>query len=230
MVAVAANFVKPMEALKPVFEKTSGHTLVISSGSTGRLYAQIKNGAPYDVFLSADEVHPRLLEQEGHGIPGTRFTYAIGRLVLWGPHIEMTGPDAPSILKTAGFRKLAITNPKLAPYGLAAQQTLEHLQLWDETQGKLVLGENVGQTFSMIHTGNADLGFIALSQTLEIKGGITGGRWLVPAKFHQPILQQVILLTRANNNPAAQALIRFLGENAARGVIEQFGYGLGPVP
>ena len=229
-VAVAANFIKPLESLKPLYEKASGHTLVISSGSTGRLYAQIKNGAPYDVFLSADDVHPRLLEQEGHGMPGTRFTYAVGKLVLWSPNIKMAGPDTPSILKTAGFRKLAITNPKLAPYGLAAQQTLESLQLWDEIQGKMVLGENVGQTFSMVHTGNADLGFIALSQTLEIEGGIAGGRWVVPAEFHDPILQQVILLTRANNNPAAHALIRFLGGNAAREVIVEFGYGLEPVP
>ncbi len=225
-VAVAINFVKPLELLKPLYEKASGHTLVVSGGSTGRLYAQIKNGAPYDVFLSADERHPRLLEEEGHGVAKTRFTYAVGRLVLWSSKNEMLGSDGPSILKSMKFSKLAITNPKLAPYGLAAQQTLERLQLWEKIQTRIVLGENVGQTYSMVYTGNAELGFIAKSQVKEVEGGITGSYWEVPSDLHAPILQQAILLVRSNNNPAAHAFIRFLRGEVARKLIADFGYGL----
>lgn len=223
-VAVASNFVKPLEALKPVYETSSGHTLVISGGSTGRLYAQIKNGAPFDVLLSADEERPRLIEQEGLGVTGTRFTYAIGKLVLWGPGLASMGFSATSTLGDMEFRALALANPALAPYGMAAKQALERLHLWELLQNRIVLGQDIGQTFSMIHTGNAELGFVALSQLLDPQIVNADKHWEVPARLHDPILQQAILLMRGKDNPAAKEFITFLKSEAGRKIITEFGY------
>lgn len=224
-VAVAANFLKPLQGMQAPFERTSGHTLIISGGSTGQLYAQITNGAPYDVLLSADEARPRLLEETGGGVAGTRFTYAVGRMTLWSAVPGLIGPDGAAFLRAGGFRSLAIANPALAPYGLAAKQTLEQLGLWERLSGRIVLGENIGQTFAMAHTGNADAGFVALSQVLDAPGP-SGSRWDVPAHMHDPIVQQAILLEPGRDNPAALAFMRFLRGDAARRIITGAGYGL----
>jgi molybdate transport system substrate-binding protein len=224
-IAVAANFLKPLEKLKPVYEQVSGHTLVISSGSTGQLYAQILNGAPYDVMLSADAERPRLLEQEGQGVAGTRFTYAVGRLVLWAPALPAIKTDAVAILEQGQFRALALANPELAPYGMAARQMLVKLQLYDRVKGKIVLGQDIGQTFALVRTGNAELGFVALAQLVDMDLPGAGNRWEIPAGMHAPILQQAILLARASNNPAAREFIDFLRDEAARRIIVAFGYG-----
>jgi molybdate transport system substrate-binding protein len=221
-VAVAANFHPVLVKLKSVYEQPKGYTMVISSGSTGHLYAQIKNGAPYDVYLAADAERPELLEKEGLGVAGSRFTYAVGRLALWGNGINetMIGPD---LIRKGDFHSLAIANPELAPYGLAAKQILDRLALWDGSKDKIVMGENIGQTYSLVHTGNAELGFVSLSQVL--KNNQTA-YWEVPDTLHEPILQQVILLARAENNSAARYFLEFLKSEIAKDIISASGYTL----
>lgn len=223
-VAVAANFLKPLQTLKPLFERSSNCRLLISSASTGQLYAQITKGAPFEVFLAADERRPRLLEAGGAGVAGTRFTYAVGRLALWSPARKVT--NGPAVLKRNDFRTLAIANPRLAPYGVAAQQTLMNLRLWDRLNKKIVMGENIAQTFAMVRTGNADLGFVALSQIRNPNADITGTYWLVPAQMHAPIRQQAILLRHGYKRPPAIAFLKFLRSKKARSIIIRFGYGL----
>jgi molybdate transport system substrate-binding protein len=225
-IAVAANFLKPLESLKPLYEHSSRHTIIISGGSTGQLYAQIRNGAPYDVFLSADAERPRLLEEEGRGVAGTRFTYALGKLTLWSSGPVGINGNGPAVLEAGNFRSLAIANPELAPYGLAARQTLERLQVRDRLQNKIVLGENIGQTFSLVYTGNADLGFVALSQVLDVGSDKKANRWDVPDGMFDPIVQQVVLLVHGENNPAAVEFISFMKSETARKIIGNFGYGL----
>lgn len=220
-VAAATNFAEPLAALRVLFEKQSGHRLVISNGSSGQLYAQIVNGAPYDVFLSADAGRPRRLEEEGKGIAGTRFTYAEGRLALWSP--SASSLEGGKILHAGDFRHLALANPRLAPYGLAAQQTLERLGLWEPLAGSIVLGENIGQAYSLAATGNAELAFVALAQLRRPGRETQGGLWEVPADFHEPILQQAILLEEGT---AARAFLGFLGSPEARELIAAYGYGL----
>ena len=220
--AVAANFLGPIKALGARFEQTSGHRLQISSGSTGELYTQIRNGAPFDVLLSADRKTPELLETEGSAVRGTRFTYALGRLALYSASIRVTGPDA----LRGEFRKLAIANPELAPYGVATQQTLTALRLWDAVRGKLVLGQNIGQTFQFVATGNADLGFVALPQLMGPHAPKGGSRWDVPQTLHQPIEQDAALLQPGAGNAAARAFLDFLRGARARDVIAAYGYGV----
>ena len=222
-VAVAANFTEPAKALAEVLAKTTGHEAKLSFGATGAFYTQIKNGAPFDVFLAADDERPLKLEKEGDTVPGTRFTYATGQLVLWSAKPGVVD-DQGAVLKSGQFNKLAIANPKLAPYGAAAVQTMEKLGLAAALQPKLVTGESIGQTYTFIATGNAELGFVALSQVLE-GGKLKGGSaWIVPAKYHEPIVQDAVVLKRAANNPAAKAWMALLHSAGAKDLIRSYGY------
>ena len=222
-VAVAANFTAPAKALAEVLAKTTGHEARLSFGATGAFYTQIKNGAPFDVFLAADNERPLKLEKEGDTVPGTRFTYAQGQLVLWSAKPGFVD-DQGAVLKGGTFNKLAIANPKLAPYGAAAVQTMEKLGLMAALQPKLVTGESIGQTYTFIATGNAELGFVALSQVLE-GGKLKGGSaWVVPAQDHEPIVQDAVMLKRAANNPAAKAWMTLLHSTGAKDLIRSYGY------
>lgn len=220
-VAVAANFAAPLKALAPDFEKRTGHQLLLSVGATGKLFAQIKGGAPFDVFLSADTPAPARLVQAG--LASAQFTYATGRLILWSVDAQRVDAQG-SVLKTDTFRHLAIAAPKLAPYGAAAQQTLTHLGLWNGLAPRLVQGESIGQTYSFVATGNAELGFVALSQVWGNKQLRQGSGWLVPAHMHAPLHQDAVLLNAGKANPGAIALLDFLKTEASKSVIRSFGY------
>ena len=222
-VAVAANFATPMKLLASRFEQETGHQAQISVGATAKLYAQIKNGAPFDVFLAADTDTPAKLAQENAIVPGSRFTYATGRLILWSARLDAVD-DQGQVLKTGNFKHLAVAAPKLAPYGAAALQTLTQLGLMDQLRPKLVMGESIGQAFSFVATGNAELGFVALSQVYEDGKLSKGSGWIVPAHLHHPLRQDAVLLLRASRNPAASALLAFLKTAPSRAVIRSFGY------
>jgi molybdate transport system substrate-binding protein len=225
LVAVAANFTDVVNALKEKFAAASGHRLTITTGSTGKLYAQITNGAPYDILLAADAERPVLLEKSKYGVPGSRFTYAIGRLALWSANEALIGTDGAATLRAGAFRHLAIASPKLAPYGAAAKQTLEALGLWDGMQQRIVQGENIGQVFSMISTGNAELGFVALSYVVNPRNPKKGSRWDVPTDLYQPIRQDAVLLAHGKDNPAATGFLAYLKTAETRRFIAAFGYG-----
>jgi molybdate transport system substrate-binding protein len=215
-IAVASNFAQPMTALVSYFESNTAHQVVLSSNSTGKHYAQIRQGAPFDVFLAADRERPERLEQDGLAIPGTRFTYALGRLVLWSPregYVDKNG----TVLRAGDFRHLAIANPKLAPYGRAAREVLTARKLWTSLQPRIVRGENVGQAYQYVHSGNAELGFVAASQ---LRAG-NGSRWTVPADRHAPIEQQAVLL---RDRGPARAFLAFLRSEAALKIIRGYGY------
>nr|WP_256836046.1 molybdate ABC transporter substrate-binding protein [Pseudomonas oleovorans] len=222
-VAVAANFTAPIQALAPEFEKATGHKLVASFGATGQFYAQINNGAPFDVLLSADDTTPAKLESEGASVPGSRFTYAIGSLVLWSADASyLDGTDA--ALKAGQFKHLSIANPKAAPYGLAATQVLDKLGLGEAVKAKLVEGQNITQAHQFVSTGNAELGFVALSQVYKDGKLSSGSAWIVPGELHEPTRQDAVILNKGADNPAAAALVEFLkGPQAAR-IIEAYGY------
>ncbi len=220
-VAVASNFAAPIKQLAMQFEQASGHTLVLSSGATGKFYAQIKHGAPFDVLLAADDETPARLLREGDAIQ--RQTYAIGRLALWSDRPELIdGSDA--VLRQNRFQRLAIANAKLAPYGLAATEVLTRLKLFDSVQDKFVIGENIAQTYQFVASGNAELGFVALSQIMQ-DGKLAGGSvWRVPASLHSPIRQDAALLKRGEHNAAARALLDYLNTPAAIAIIRSYGY------
>jgi len=223
-VAVAANFLSPFKQLAQKFESATGHNTRIVSGSTGKLYAQIVHGAPFDVLLAADSKRPHLLEEQGLAVTGSRFTYARGRLTLWSADAGHIGKDGIAVLKKGAFRHLALANPKAAPYGKAAQSTLQALNLWDALQPRIVQGENVGQTFQFVATGNAEVGFVALSQVLAMDVDRQGSRWEVPSTYHDPIRQDAVLLVKGRGNAAAQALMKYLQSPAAKTMIANFGY------
>jgi len=222
-VAVAANFTAPLQAIAAEFEKDTGHTVVASFGATGQLYAQIQHGAPFEVLLSADASTPAKLESEGLGVKGSRFTYAVGNLVLWSATPGyLDGSDA--VLKANQYQHLALANPKAAPYGLAASEVLEKLGLSEAVQGKLVEGQSISQTYQFIATGNAELGFVALSQVYK-DGQLNGGSaWRVPAELHTPIKQDGLLLKKGVHNPAAMAFIEYLKGAKATAIIRSYGY------
>ena len=222
-VAVAANFATPLKTLAAEFEKDTGHTLALSAGATGKLYAQIKSGAPFDVFLSADDETPARLEKEGDAVAGSRFTYAVGRLVLWSAQPNTVDAQG-AVLKTGNFKHLALAAPHLAPYGAAAVQTLTQLGLLTALQPRFVQGESIGQTYSFVASGNAELGFVALSQVFENGKISKGSGWIVPASLHEPLRQDAVLLRRSRDKAAARALLAFLQGSKARGLIRAFGY------
>ena len=222
-VAVAANFTEPAKALAAILEKTTGHEAKLSFGASGAFYTQIKNGAPFDVFLSADDERPARLEKEGDTVPGTRFTYATGQLVLWSSKPGLVD-DKGEVLKGGGFNKIAIANPKNAPYGAAAVETMNKLGLQTALQPKLVTGESIGQTYNFIATGNAELGFVALSQVLD-GGKLKGGSmWLVPGNLHAPIVQDAAILKRAQGNAAAKSWMDLLRSPRTKDLIRSYGY------
>ena len=225
-VAVAANFRATLDEIVTRFEQDTGHTVVFSSGSSGKLYAQIRNGAPFDVFFSADVTRPKLLEEEGFAVPGSRFTYAVGRLTLWHPGSAVIEGNEQSILLRSDVRHVAIANPKTAPYGVAAKEALQALGLWEQVQDRLVRGENIGQTFHFVFSQNAQLGFVALSQVLGPKVNGSGSRWDVPVHLYAPIRQQAVLLRSGQRQEVARAFLDYVKDGKSRTVIERFGYGL----
>ena len=220
-VAVAANFTAPMQKIAPLFEADTGHKAVLAFGSTGRFYAQIRNGAPFDVLLAADDETPARLEQEGQG--GGRATYAIGKLVLWSRQAGLVD-DKGDVLRSGKFEKIALADPKLAPYGAAAIEALTRLGLLDALRPKIVQGENIAQTHQFIATENAQLGFVALSQVWADGKLKEGSAWLVPVALYSPIRQDAILLSKGKDNPAAAALLQYLRGDKARAVIRSYGY------
>ena len=222
-VAVAANFTAPARALAEVFARTTGHEAKLSFGATGAFYTQIKNGAPFDVLLAADDERPARLEKEGDTVAGSRFTYATGQLVLWSAKPGLVD-DEGAVLKHGQFGKIAIANPKNAPYGAAAVEAMNKLGLAATLQPKLVTGESIGQTFNFIATGNAELGFVALAQVLEGGKLKSGSMWVVPAQYHAPIIQDAVILKRAANNPAAKAWMELLKTPQSKELIRSYGY------
>ena len=222
-VAVAANFPAPMQAIAAGFERATGHKAQLAFGSTGKFYAQIRNGAPFDVLLAADDETPARLEKEGLAVGGSRFTYSIGQLALWSAKPGYVD-DKGEVLKQGAFGHLAIANPKLAPYGAAAVESLDKLGLLAALQPKFVQGENIEQTFQFVSTGNAELGFVALSQVFDGGKLKSGSAWVVPPSLHAPIRQDAVLLARGKGNPAALTLLKYLKEDKARAIIKAYGY------
>lgn len=222
-VAVAANFTAPMKQIVAEFEKETGHRAVLSYGASGKFYAQIKNGAPFQLFLSADDEKPVLLEKDGLTVPGTRFTYAIGALVLWSPKSGFVDAKG-EVLKKGNFNKLAIASPKLAPYGAAAIEVLTKQGLLATLTPKFVQGENISQTFQFVSTGNADLGFVALSQIMKDGKISSGSAWIVSGTLHSPIRQDAVLLASGKDNAAAKALLAYLKKDQTKKIIRSYGY------
>lgn len=222
-IAVAANFLKTMESLSQAFEQQTGHVIKVSGGPTGKLYAQINNGAPFDLFFAADGKSTARLDEAGQIKPGSRFVYAQGRLALWMPQAD-AGTDALEVLKKADFKHLALANPKAAPYGVAAEQTLDKLGLLDLLRAKFVMGENIGQTYQFVATGNAQLGFVAHSYTVDAKHVNQGSYWLVPQPYHDPLDQEVVILKKAQGSAAAQAFMAYVRSAEGRRIIEASGY------
>lgn len=221
-VAVAANFTDPMKAIAPLFEKTTGHKLVLSYGSTGQIFAQIKQAAPFEVFLAADKATPSKAVAEGHAVGGTQITYAVGKLALYSRTPDLVAGE--ETLRQSKFARLAIANPATAPYGAAAVDVMKALGVHKALEPKIVQGQNIGQTFQFVETGNAEVGFVALAQIARLTGG---SRWVVPGTLHPPIEQDAVLLKTGEGNPAARAFLDFLKGREARTVIETFGYGMG---
>jgi len=222
-VAVAANFTAPMQRIAAAFARDTGHRAVLAFGATGKFYAQIHNGAPFDVLLSADDSTPLRLEHDGIGMAGSRFTYAIGTLVLWSPREGYVDPQG-KVLTGGDFRHLAVANPKTAPYGAAAMATLDRLGLREKLRPRFVQGENIAQTHQFVASGNAELGFVALSQVIEDGRIGNGSGWVVPADQHMPILQDALLLRHGEGNPAARALLEYLRGETAKALIREYGY------
>ncbi|WP_338524957.1 molybdate ABC transporter substrate-binding protein [Pseudomonas batumici] len=222
-VAVAANFTAPIQAIAADFEKDTGHKLVAAYGATGQFYTQIKNGAPFEVFLAADDSTPAKLEKEGDIVPGSRFTYAVGTLALWSAkdgYVDAHG----KVLKDNQYQHLSIADPKAAPYGLAATQVLGKLGLTDKVKDKLVTGQNITQAYQFISTGNAELGFVALSQIYKDGKVTSGSAWIVPADMHDTIKQDAVILNKGKDNVAAKALVDYLKGPKAAAIIKSYGY------
>lgn len=222
-VAVAANMAAPMQKIAAAFQHDTGHTATVTFGSTGKLYAQIKNGAPFHVLLAADAQTPLRLESEGLAITGTRFTYATGRLVLWSQQKTLVD-DTGAVLRTGAFTHIALADPKIAPYGAAALQTLEKLGLHNALAPRMVQGESIGQTHQFIASGNAALGFVALSQVMQEGRIAKGSAWIVPATLHNPLQQDAVVLASGKGNAAAAAWMAYLKSDKARSILRGFGY------
>jgi len=222
-VAVAANFSEPAKEIAAAFERATGHKVVLAFGASGAFYTQISHGAPFELFLSADANRPALTEKEGLAVPGTRFTYAVGRLVLYSTIPGLVDARG-KVLAISGDSKLAIADPATAPYGVASIETMRKLGVYDALKPRIVTGNSIAQTYQFVSTGAAPLGFVALSQVINVTGG---SRWLVPAALHSPIEQQAVLLRRGATNPAARAFLRFMKSRAALAIVRRYGYGIG---
>lgn len=224
-VAVAANFTAAMKEITSKFEAETGHQAVVSYGSTGKLYAQILNGAPFGLFLAADTARPERLEEGGRSLTGSRFTYAIGKLVLWSPDDSLVTRAGESI-DVNDDGKIAIANPKTAPYGEAAREVMEKLGVWRQVQGRLIQGDSISQTHQFVGSGNVPMGFVALAQVALLPDGEAGSRWIIPQEMYTPLEQQAVLLEKGVDNAAAKALHAYLQGDTARAIIERYGYGL----
>lgn len=222
-VAVAANFTAPMQAIAQQFERQTGHRLILAYGSTGQFHAQIRNGAPFEVLLAADSQTPARLEQESLAVAGTRYTYAIGRLVLWSRAPGQVDAQG-EVLRSGRFERLAVANPKLSPYGAATAEVLERLGLRERLAPRLVEGASIAQAHQFTASGNAELGFVALAQVMEQGRLRSGSAWIVPAALHTPIRQDAVLLTPGRDNAAARALLDHLRQAPARSVMQAHGY------
>jgi len=222
-IAVAANFLEPAKEIAAAFERATGHKAVLAFGASGALYTQISHGAPFELFLSADADRPALIEKEGLAVPGTRFTYAVGRLVLYSTLPGLVDAKG-KVLATPGDGKLAIADPATAPYGIASIETMRKLGVYAALKPRIVTGSSIAQTYQFISTGAAPLGFVALSQVINVTGG---SRWLVPAALHSPIEQQAVLLRKGAANPAAREFLRFMKSRAAVAIVRRYGYGIG---
>ncbi len=225
LVAVASNFTKPMTEIAAEFEKTTGHTAQLSFGSSGKFVSQFENGAPFEVFLSADDKSPAKLQQSGFAVEKSDFSYALGKLVLWSATANYVD-DKGAILEKGGFKHIALADPKLAPYGAAAVDILKSKNLLDKLKPFFVLGENISQTHQFISTENAELGFVALSQVSENGKISSGSGWIVPQNFYAPIKQNAVLLKTCAENPAAKALLDYLKSAPAKAIIQKYGYDL----
>lgn len=224
-VAVAANFAQPLKEIAAEFEKDTGNKVNVTQGATGKFYAQITNGAPFEVFLSADDETPGKLVREGKAVSGTQFTYAIGRLVLWSPDASLVDQGG-GVLKTDKFKFLSIANAKVAPYGRAAVQTMQKLGVLTAIEPRVVQGESITQTHQFVSSGNAQLGFVALSQVWENGRLKSGSAWIVPEEMHEQLKQDVVLLNAGKDSKAAAALVDYLKSDKARKIIDRYGYKL----
>ena len=225
-VAVATNFINPFKLLIKQFEKKTGHKVIIISGSTGKLYAQIVNGAPFDIFLSADDLRPKLLINKGYAILGTQYSYALGKITLWSPNANIISKNVALTLIKKKFSHIAIANPVTAPYGKAALQTLKNLDQWDKLKPFIVQGENIGQAFQFVFSNNAELGFVALSQVLDPKNNQKGKRVDIPSRYYDPIKQDIVILTKGGNSVGSLELWNFLKSDKAKTIIKKRGYEL----
>ena len=222
-VAVAANFAAPMQKIAAAFAQDTGHQAVLSVGATGKFYAQIKNGAPFHILLAADQETPARLEQEGLALPGSRFTFATGRLVLWSRDAGLVD-DKGEVLRRGSFARLAMADPKLAPYGAAAMDVLDKLGLRQRLQPKIIQGENIATAYQWVRSGNAALGFVALSQVVVDGRLQEGSAWVIPSHLHAPLHQDAVALANSQSNPAAAALLVYLRGDKARAIIQSYGY------
>ena len=221
-IAVASNFSDAMKTIAGRYEQLSGHKIILAFGSTGKHYAQIRNGAPFDAYFAADVKRPQLLDEQGIAIPDSRFAYAIGKIILWSPKSDYIDPDG-IVLKLGKFRHLAIANPKLAPYGVAAREVLQSQGLWEELQGNMVRGENISQALQFVKSGNAELGFIAYSQIKHPAHPVEGSYWDVPQSLYSPIEQQAVLL---KDSTTARDFISFVKSAESMQILRNFGYGV----
>jgi molybdate transport system substrate-binding protein len=222
-VAVASNFAAPMQKIAAGVERDTGHRALLAFGATGKLYAQIRNGAPFELFLAADASTPERLEREGASVPGSRFTYAIGRLVLWSSQADYVD-DRGEVLRRGDFRHLAVASPRTAPYGAAAMAVLKRMRLAESLAPRLVTGENISQAYQFVASGNAELGFVALSQVMLDGKIAAGSAWRVPAELHEPITQDAVVLAAGRDKPAARALAEYLRSDQAVAIIRAYGY------
>jgi molybdate transport system substrate-binding protein len=223
-VGASADFAQPMNDLKAAFEAKGQHKLEVATASTGKLFAQINSGAPFDILLAADGETPAKLIEAGAAVGSSRFTYAIGQLALWSPKKRRIGPDGAAVLTTAKYRHLAIADPDFSPYGRAAQEVLDKLEIWERIQDKLIAGENIAQSQELTEAGKAEIGFVALSSIIKREDNRKGSAWIVPSELYTPLRQDAVLLSRAETNPAAQAFLAFLKSAEARDIIAGYGY------
>lgn len=224
LVAVASNFAGTFETLEEAFESATEYRITMVSGSTGQLYAQVREGAPFDILLAADQLRPQLLVNEGLGLPATRRTYALGQLALWSPNAQWPGQGPTQALESDALRRLAIANPDLAPYGLAARQSLRSMGLEGRLDRRLVMGQNVSHAYTLVASGNAELGIVALSLLEDDAGESRGRHWVLPAGSHAPIRQDLVLLQRGAGNAAALGFLEFLEGEVARDIMARAGY------